>query len=176
MIVLDTGVLIAAVDADDQHHEPCARLLSEGDERFIVPAGVVVEVCWMLGRRVSVDAETEFLRSLADGGLPVESLTGPDYQRVAELVDTYRDLPLGSVDAMVVAVAERLNVHTIATVDRRDFTGRCAWVRPHRRSSPVSCSALLEVQFEIGGGLLPCPAQRGEETRDGDGGHEHAHD
>jgi predicted nucleic acid-binding protein len=81
VIILDTGVLIAAVDADDQHHEPCARLLRESDERFVVPAGVVVEVCWMLGRRVSVDAEAEFLRSVADGGLPVEALTGPDYQR-----------------------------------------------------------------------------------------------
>jgi predicted nucleic acid-binding protein len=46
--------------------------------------------------------------------------------RIAELVARYRDLPLGTVDASVVATAERLGVNDIATVDRRHFTG----VRP----------------------------------------------
>jgi predicted nucleic acid-binding protein len=34
----------------------------------------------------------------------------------------YGDLDLGMVDATVVAVAERLGVDRIATIDRRDFT------------------------------------------------------
>jgi len=76
----------------------------------------------MLGRRVSVDAEASFVRSLNGDGLAVETITTADYQRVAELVDTYRNLPLGAVDAMVIAVAERLGVATIGTVDRRDFS------------------------------------------------------
>ena len=42
--------------------------------------------------------------------------------RIAELVARYRDLPLGTVDASVVATAERLNVTDIATLDRRHFT------------------------------------------------------
>ena len=42
--------------------------------------------------------------------------------RIAELVHTYRDLPLGTVDASVVAAAERLKISTIATLDRRDFS------------------------------------------------------
>jgi predicted nucleic acid-binding protein len=45
-----------------------------------------------------------------------------DLARVAELVRRYADLPLGTVDASVVATAERLGLHEIATVDRRDFT------------------------------------------------------
>lgn len=122
MIVLDSGVLIAAVDIDDQHHAACVKLLDRRDEQFVVPAGVVVEVCWMLGRRVSIDAEASFLRGLGGEGLAVETITLADYQRVAELVDTYRNLPLGAVDAMVIAVAERLGVTTIGTVDRRDFS------------------------------------------------------
>jgi uncharacterized protein len=40
---------------------------------------------------------------------------------MAELVDTYAGLRLGGVDASVVAVAERLNVATVATLNRRDF-------------------------------------------------------
>ncbi len=41
--------------------------------------------------------------------------------RIAELVSVYRDLPLGTVDASVVAAAERLGVTEIATLDRRHF-------------------------------------------------------
>ncbi|MGH9917869.1 MAG: type II toxin-antitoxin system VapC family toxin, partial [Nitrososphaerales archaeon] len=37
-------------------------------------------------------------------------------------VETYADLGLGTVDATVVAIAERLAVAQIATLDRRHFT------------------------------------------------------
>jgi uncharacterized protein len=40
---------------------------------------------------------------------------------MAELVRKYSDLPPGAVDASVVAIAERLGVHDIATLDRRHF-------------------------------------------------------
>jgi len=36
--------------------------------------------------------------------------------------DHHRDLPLGTVDASVVAASERLKTTTVATTDRRDFT------------------------------------------------------
>jgi len=41
---------------------------------------------------------------------------------MADLVVQYADLPLGSVDASVVAVAERLGVTMVMTIDRRHFT------------------------------------------------------
>lgn len=41
---------------------------------------------------------------------------------MVELVRTYADLPLGAVDASVVAIAERLGIKEIATLDRRDFS------------------------------------------------------
>ena len=40
---------------------------------------------------------------------------------MAELVETYVDMPLGGADASVVAIAERLGETTIATLDRRHF-------------------------------------------------------
>ena len=44
-----------------------------------------------------------------------------DYERMAELVEVYADFPLGTTDAAVVAVAERLGITEIATLDRRHF-------------------------------------------------------
>jgi hypothetical protein len=51
----------------------------------------------------------------------IESLSA-DLDRVAELVAKYDDLPLGTVDASVIALAERLSISTVVTLDRRDFT------------------------------------------------------
>lgn len=45
-----------------------------------------------------------------------------DWDRIAELVDTYADLHLGGVDASLVAVAERLVATDVATLDRRHFS------------------------------------------------------
>ncbi|GDY33122.1 hypothetical protein GTS_47550 [Gandjariella thermophila] len=42
--------------------------------------------------------------------------------RMAQLVKTYADLPLGAVDASVITVAERLGISRVATLDRRHFT------------------------------------------------------
>ena len=53
-------------------------------------------------------------------------LTTKDTERMAELVEAYASLGLGGVDAAVIAIAERLNVATVATLNRRDF----AVVRP----------------------------------------------
>ena len=51
-----------------------------------------------------------------------EPVLPDDWIRIAELVAIYHDLPLGTVDASVVALAERLGISTIATLDRRHFT------------------------------------------------------
>ena len=63
-----------------------------------------------------------FLGDLAGGAFTVEPVAVADWLRIAELVARYRDLPLGTVDASVVTLAERLGITEIATIDRRHFT------------------------------------------------------
>jgi predicted nucleic acid-binding protein len=53
---------------------------------------------------------------------PPEPVRTNDWLRVAELVGRYRDMPLGTVDASVVAAAERLGISKLATRDRRHFS------------------------------------------------------
>ena len=62
-----------------------------------------------------------FFGDLAAGWFSIDSVPPGDWLRIAELVATYRDLPLGTVDASVVAAAERLDISEIATIDRRHF-------------------------------------------------------
>lgn len=122
MILVDTGVLFATADGDDPDHASCDQLLTDRSGELVVPVPVVVECAWLIESRLGPAAETAFLRSVTTGELDVEDLTATDWARVVELVDTYGELPLGTVDASVVAVAERLGIPEVATLDRRDFT------------------------------------------------------
>lgn len=124
--MVDAGPLYAYVDADDAHHEPSLELFRAHPGPLIVPALVITEVAYLLGTRLGPEPEVRFLGDLAAGAFTVEPVVPGDWLRIAELVARYRDLPLGTVDASVVATAERLGVGEVATVDRRHF----AVVRP----------------------------------------------
>jgi predicted nucleic acid-binding protein len=97
--VVDTGPLYAAVDADDQDHSRCLRVMERADLELVVPALVVAEATYLIGRRLGPAVEAAFLRSL---------------EAVA--------VPLGGTDASVAALAERLDTGLIITLDRRHFS------------------------------------------------------
>lgn len=82
---------------------------------------VVTEVAYLVSSRLGAEAEVRFLGDLGAGVFAVEAVRPVDWVRIAELVWRYRDLALGTVDASVVAAAERLRIATIATLDRRYF-------------------------------------------------------
>lgn len=83
---------------------------------------MVTEVVYFVGSRLGADAEVRFLGDLAAGEFSVEPVAASDWLRMAELVNQYRDLPLGSVDASIVAAAERLDITQLVTLDRRHFS------------------------------------------------------
>jgi len=114
--------LYAYVDADDDHHHEALEFLECHPGPLVVPVLVVTEVVYLLASRLGVEAEIRFLGDFAAGNLVSERLAGEDWLRIAELVGRYRDLPLGTVDASIVAAAERLRVTEIATFDHRHFT------------------------------------------------------
>ena len=125
MIVCDTGPLVAAALSNDTDHAACVRLFNDmhaAGRDLLVPATVTAEVGYILAREAGARVESLFLRSLAEGDFAPVDLTAADYARMAELVNTYGDLPLGTTDASVIAVAERLKLTDVATLDRRHFT------------------------------------------------------
>ena len=83
---------------------------------------VIAEVVHLLGTRLGWEAEARFLGDLASGAFTLEPVHPADVLRMVELVARYHDLPLGTVDASVVAAAERLDVAEVATLDRRHFS------------------------------------------------------
>lgn len=125
-VLVDAGPLYAYVDRDDAHHARCARFLTGFEGTLIIPQLVVTEVCYLLASRLETRAELLFLGDLASGAFSTEPVAVPDWHRIIELVNVYRDFPLGTADASVVACAERLEITSVVTLDHRHVSA----VRP----------------------------------------------
>lgn len=121
-LVVDAGPLYAYVDADDAHHESCLELLQTHRGPLIVPTLVIAEAAYLIATRLGTEAEVRFLGDLAEGLFTIDPVHAADWLRIAELAAKYRDLPLRTADASVIAAAERRNLTQIATTDRRHFS------------------------------------------------------
>lgn len=89
---------------------------------MLLPATVAAEAGYLIERLGGPAREAGFLAGVAEGAFETVDLTAGDYARMAELVEQYDDLRLGTTDASVIALAERLGITEIATLDRRHFT------------------------------------------------------
>jgi uncharacterized protein len=119
-LILDTGPLVAMLDATDPDHERCAELIQGSTEQRVVPVCVLVETEYLL--RPWPQAFAALLAEFDSTKLSLLDLPVRWLLRAGELVCGYNDLPLGLVDATVLAAAEMLSEPKIATLDRRHFT------------------------------------------------------
>ena len=130
-VVADTGALYALVDTSDAWHSRVITWWRSNSSAIVVPVTVLPEICYLLQTRIGPAAELAFVQAVAEEEFTMESVEPEDLVRAASLIHEYADLPLGLVDASIVAVAERLETRDILTTDRRHFSA----VRPrHARS------------------------------------------
>lgn len=122
MIVVDTGPIVAAASKKDPDHDASMAALTSLREPPVISAFVAAEVCYFLDTRTTPATEAAFVRSLSDGTFHLVDLAPSDLERLAELIEQYADLPLGAADASVIALAERMNITTVMTLDRRHFS------------------------------------------------------
>ncbi|WP_336157223.1 type II toxin-antitoxin system VapC family toxin [Amycolatopsis sp. VC5-11] len=121
-VIIDTGVLYAALDRTDKYHEICAEWLTSVRTRpFVVSSLVVAEVCyWLHESPLGDEGEAQFLSQLGvDQQFKLYTPSRSDLERMSHLVRKYKGL--GGTDASVVAAAENYRTKDIATVDRRHF-------------------------------------------------------
>jgi hypothetical protein len=122
VIVADTGAVVALLDADDRHHEALRQLFEEDPGAWVLPWAVLPEIDYLALSRLGLPVELAFLADLADGVFAVEWGDARDVARAREIARRHRALKLGLVDAVVIAVAERLGAEAIATLDLRHFS------------------------------------------------------
>jgi uncharacterized protein len=121
MIVVDTGAMVALLDASDEHHAVVRESFDEDPSTWILPWAILPEVDYLIGKYLGAKAQEAFLNDLAEGAFTVEWGRDEDLTAAKRICTRYRSLGLGLVDAAVIATAERLKADAIATLDLRHF-------------------------------------------------------
>ena len=118
-IVLDTGPLVATLDARDQWHAHCAGIWPEVIGRCVTVEAVVTEATHLVARGGGPShAPLDFLLAAA---IPIVGLDTGGHRRAASLMRQYARVPMDFADASLVVLAEGLDVATAFTTDRRGF-------------------------------------------------------
>ncbi len=120
-LIFDSGAVYALYDAGDKHHVPVRRVVERERPPFVIATATLAEIDYLLAEFLGTDAELDFLDALRDGFYTLEPPTVQDLEYCRRVIEEYRELKIGLADASVMAVAERLGVNRIVTVDLRDF-------------------------------------------------------
>jgi predicted nucleic acid-binding protein len=121
VIVADTGAVLALLDNGDRHHKAVRELYDERPEAWLLPWAILPEVDYLVGSQLGARAQDAFLEDVAEGSFTVEYGKHADVVRAHAIGRKYRTLGLGLVDAVVIAIAERVRADAIATLDLRHF-------------------------------------------------------
>jgi uncharacterized protein len=119
-VIADTGFIVALTNSNDSRHAEVRPVYIQ-QQRILLPQTVLVEVAYLLGRDAGIAIVVAFLRGLPASRFTVVELTDQDIARTAAILEQYADSRVDFVDANVMAIAERLNITTILTIDQRDF-------------------------------------------------------
>lgn len=120
-ILVDTSFLFALVNQNDRSHVACADLARSIQGALIVPVTVLPEITYLAQERLGHRSMRQLAQQLASPTWTLENLMQEDLGRAGAVLERYSDSSLDFVDATIVAIAERLNIRRILTLDRRHF-------------------------------------------------------
>ena len=118
--IVDTGPLVAYVDADDPAHAEVTACWDAFAGRLATTGAVITEAMHF------VSASREGPRTLADlvaaSEMDVFDLSAPpELHEAVALMEKYADAPMDFADATLVLLAEALDARDVLTLDRRGF-------------------------------------------------------
>jgi predicted nucleic acid-binding protein len=120
VITIDTSAMVALLDRNDVAHDAVTRALRSQTPPYLLPTATLGELGYFIETRFGHLVLDRFMGDLVEGSFGLDC-GHDDVPRVRELVDRYRDLPLGLVAAAVVACAERSG-RRVLTLDQHDFS------------------------------------------------------
>jgi len=117
--LIDTGAILAIVDARDRWHSACLQALQSFRIPLLTTEAVLTEAFHLTGKNPhNIERTWSFARS---GALSVRSMGDSDLPELNALMAQYADRPMDFADATLVHLASRERLSTILTVDHDDF-------------------------------------------------------
>jgi predicted nucleic acid-binding protein len=137
--LIDTGVMLAAIESDDRMHSRCLEALRSVTLPLLTTEAVLTEFLHLAARNpLGTERAWKFVRS---GVLTLRSISDADLPELYRLMLDYADRPMDFADATLVHLAARESLSLILTVDHDDFetyriAGRKKFsILPNRSSS-----------------------------------------
>lgn len=120
MIVVDTSIIVAYMNAADDHHVAVAGWLDDADDDLATTPLIIAEVDHLIGARGGPGALRALRADLVAGAYLVDWWPAA-LAAAVKVAERYADTGLGLADASLVVLAERLTTTDIATLDERHF-------------------------------------------------------
>jgi predicted nucleic acid-binding protein len=118
-IIVDTGPLVAYLQANERHHAWTVQQFSNMPPPFLTCEAVLAEACFLIGR---CRGDPLDLLDLVERGLIRVAFQLPgEISRLRELMRKYKDVPISLADACLVRMTEHLNDCVVVTLDH-DFS------------------------------------------------------
>jgi uncharacterized protein len=118
--IADTGFVVAVMHRGDRYHAKAVAVYRQA-QRILLLQPSLAEIAYLLERSGGSLAVAEFLGKIPQSKLLLTAVNETDVAHCATILHQYADSRIDFVDAMVMAVAERLLITTIFTIDYRDF-------------------------------------------------------
>ena len=106
MVTFDSSALLASFDNQQSQYARIRDFIIDERGDFVVPVGIMSEVSYFLEKWRGQTGLKFFLDDIRDGAYTLYC-DDVNINRIGELTERYRDLPLGYADAAVIACAER---------------------------------------------------------------------
>lgn len=120
-VLVDSSFLYALLNDADEQHAAVVAVFGETLGPWLMPSPAVTEVAHLVAKYQGAETLAAFLETLPISSPQLVEPSKVDYPRAAQLIRQYRDAPLDFVDSLLIAIAERLNVTTVLTLDRHHF-------------------------------------------------------
>jgi len=117
-ILIDSGPLIALFDASDSYHQPSIEFIKQNTAMLVTSLASVTETLHLLA--FNRNAQADFLSWLNAGAVDIETIDNEDLLVIKDMMLKYSDLPMDFADACLVYLGDKLNINSVATIDR-DF-------------------------------------------------------
>ncbi|MGI8607878.1 MAG: type II toxin-antitoxin system VapC family toxin [Candidatus Dormibacteria bacterium] len=114
--LVDTGPLVALIDADEDDHELCRTTLAGLTSPLLTTWPVVTEALFLLHSAAGWRGQRLLWDLIQGRDVEIVEIS-PLVDRVVELMRKYSDQPMSLADATLVAVAEARGVKTIFSLD-----------------------------------------------------------
>lgn len=120
LILLDAGLTIAWLDANDPYHSAVREKMGELTGKLVTTGAVITKVIFFIQEaREGASRLTDWLRRMR---VDIVNCFDPEsLQSAALLMERYADAPMDYADATLVACADELNCGDILTLDIRGF-------------------------------------------------------